>query len=97
MSSLGRVVDVSASGFRIEGRGRIPVETGQVLWVNLMGLFGELKVKSRVVWVERTSLWRYAAGLAFEDLDDATRMTIGDVARASARALSARKQAKGLA
>jgi hypothetical protein len=53
---IGKVEDLSVSGMRVTGKGKaVPVEAEQRMWVILQGIFGELKVKSRVVWTEQTA------------------------------------------
>lgn len=82
---IGKVEDLSVSGMRVSGRGKTPVVESQRLWMILQGVFGELKVKARVVWTEQTAPRRFEIGFEFVETDDATRRALGEVARASAR------------
>jgi hypothetical protein len=83
---IGKVEDLSVSGMRVTGKGKaVPVEAEQRMWVILQGIFGELKVKSRVVWTEQTAPRRFEIGFEFIELDDLTRRSLGEVARVSVR------------
>ncbi|QNN22437.1 PilZ domain-containing protein [Planctomycetales bacterium ZRK34] len=80
---LGRVEDLSVSGMRVLGRGKTPVQESQRLWMMLQGVFGELKVKTRVVWTEQTGPRTFEIGFEFVELDDETRGMLSEVARSS--------------
>jgi len=86
---LGQVLDLSAAGLRVEGKGKLTklsLEAGQPLWLKLQGAFGELKLKARVVWTEQTAPRRYQIGFELIELDAATRQHLGDVARMTVQA-----------
>ncbi|HRJ48947.1 MAG TPA: PilZ domain-containing protein [Phycisphaerales bacterium] len=85
--SIGKVLEISASGARIRaamGKAREGDETT----IEILGLEGPIRLGVRVMWVvddgvadgERCSM----AGLAYTALGDAQRRALADLARASA-------------
>src|SRR6266550_8641819 len=66
--SLGDVVDLSAGGIRLRGRGKTPVCRGQIIPLTLRAHESEVTVKSRVVHIRRVGLRTWEAGFAFVDI-----------------------------
>jgi len=80
---LGKVVDLSASGLRVDGRGRQMVDTGQALDLSLHYPDGEIRVRCRVAHVTRTGFRKHVIGLEFLDLTDQTRSAITRLAHSA--------------
>src|SRR3954470_19237754 len=66
--SLGDVVDLSAGGIRLRGRGKMPVCRGQIIPLTLKAHDSETVTKARVVHIRRVGLRTWEAGFAFVDL-----------------------------
>src|SRR3954466_5572368 len=66
--SLGDVVDLSAGGIRLRGRGKTPVCGGQIIPPTLKPHESETVTKARVVHIRRVGLRTWEAGFAFVDL-----------------------------
>jgi len=66
--SLGDVVDLSAGGIRLRGRGKTPVCRGQIVPLTLKAHESEAHTKARVVHIRRVGLRTWEAGFAFVDL-----------------------------
>ena len=66
--SLGDVVDLSAGGIRLRGRGKTPVCRGQIIPLTLKAHDSETVTKARVVHIRRVGLRTWEAGFAFVDL-----------------------------
>ena len=66
--SLGDVVDISAGGIRLRGRGKMPVCRGQIIPLSLKAHDSETQTKARVVHIRRVGLRTWEAGFAFVDL-----------------------------
>jgi len=66
--SLGDVVDISAGGIRLRGRGKMPVCRGQIIPLALKAHDSETQTKARVVHIRRVGLRTWEAGFAFVDL-----------------------------
>ncbi|MBI1369395.1 MAG: hypothetical protein GC162_12170 [Planctomycetes bacterium] len=81
---MGRVVNLSASGMRVHGRGKLAVKPDQVFFVVLQSLCGETKVKSRVAWAEQVDAKHFSVGIEFVDVSPSMRTELIDIARVSA-------------
>ena len=66
--SLGDVVDLSAGGIRLRGRGKTPVCRGQIVPLTLKAHDSQAITKARVVHIRRVGLRTWEAGFAFVDL-----------------------------
>ena len=66
--SLGDVVDLSAGGIRLRGRGKTPVCRGQIVPITLKAHDSQTITKARVVHIRRVGLRTWEAGFAFVDL-----------------------------
>lgn len=85
LTPLGKVVDLSATGVRIEGRGRIRLRPDAKVFLVFRGLDTELKVHSQVVWARQTSMFRYAVGLRFIDEDPEVKRDLLQIAQSAVR------------
>ncbi len=73
---IGRTVNLSAGGARIEVYQRLPLQSP----VSLDLLLGEhlVEVSARVVYVTEVGTDRYFVGLQFEGVDSTTRLLLDD-------------------
>lgn len=79
--SLGRVLDLSAKGLRLQRRGGRRIKPDQSLPVTLRGLGMELRIRARVIWSERVGLMRHEVGLEFEDIPPETMPKLAQLAQ----------------
>ncbi|QYU66288.1 PilZ domain-containing protein [Leptolyngbya sp. 15MV] len=82
-SSLGTLVDISASGCRVRLRHRSAVEVGQQVPLKIQGVDGPFEVEIRLAWIRRVGWFRYEAGLEFVNLTGVLRQHLANLARAS--------------
>lgn len=66
--SLGEVVDISASGLRVRGRGRPPLTQGQTTTMTLLTPAGVLAVDVGVAWARKTGWRHFEMGLMFVNI-----------------------------
>lgn len=66
--SLGEVLDISASGMRVGGRGRPPLAKGQTTTITMLTPAGVLAVDVGVAWARKTSWRHFELGLAFVNI-----------------------------
>lgn len=79
---LGKILDLSGSGMRVEFKGRCPVKVGQTLPVKLKTPNGSLPVTLRTVWRRRTGLLGgYQAGFQFVGIKPAQSVALATIAR----------------
>jgi hypothetical protein len=82
-SSLGDVVDLSASGARIRRRRRITGAAGSMVNLEIEGLDGPVRVLARVIWERRLGLFRHEIGVLFEDVAPPVRRALVEIAKRS--------------
>jgi hypothetical protein len=63
--SLGEVLDISASGLRVRGRGRPPLARGQAATISVLTPAGLLAVDVGVAWARKAGWRHYEMGLTF--------------------------------
>lgn len=86
---LGDVADLSATGMRVLCRSK-PPKAGSVLQLELSHVDGaKLPIKASIAWVRRKSMFRYEAGLNFEDVNASTEAGIAAMARLALHTVSA--------
>lgn len=86
---LGEVADLSAGGMRVLCRTKPPT-AGSVLHLELSHVEGAtLPIKASIAWVRRISMFRYEAGLNFEDVNASTEAGIQAMARLALHTVSA--------
>jgi hypothetical protein len=66
--SLGEVVDLSAGGVRLRGKGKAPVCRGQIIPMTLFAHESQVTIKARAVHIRRVGLRTWEAGFAFVDI-----------------------------
>lgn len=76
-------MDLSASGMRVQRRGKPLMEVGDEFKISVHPDAGEpmLTLPARVVWIERQGFRKHVYGLEFAELDDVTKRRLGDLAR----------------
>lgn len=80
-TSLGEVLDLSASGARLRRRRKLRSEPGSMVNLEIQGLDGSIRVLARVVWVRKMGLFRYEVGVIFEDISQQVRRALTAIAR----------------
>ena len=85
MTSLGRVVDISAGGFRISSRRKPWVTVGAPYECTVHSPLGTFTVPTRVTRVERKGIGRFDIGLAIEDASPQIREALNLIARSLCR------------
>jgi hypothetical protein len=80
-TSLGEVLDLSASGARIRRRRKLRNDAGSMVNLEIQGLDGSIRVLARVVWVRKLGLFRYEVGVIFEDINPQVRRALTAIAR----------------
>ncbi|MDX2149055.1 MAG: PilZ domain-containing protein [Planctomycetota bacterium] len=76
--SLGRVLNLSASGMRVSLRGNLTPEERASCEID--GPDGRFSVSVRVKWVKRSGLFTREAGLQFLDLSPRARESLASIA-----------------
>ncbi len=72
--AVGRVLDVSASGAKIESKGRPSFTQGEVfsMWISSTAS-GSFTVSARIVWITKVGMFKHICGVCFEDIDAEAR------------------------
>lgn len=81
--SLGVIVNLSGSGVCVQRRGLRVVQKGDVVDMTLVCHEGELRVKGRVSWLNRSGFMQHQAGVDFVDVTKEQEKTLASFARAS--------------
>jgi hypothetical protein len=82
--SLGRVLNLSASGLNAACRGRPVYELGEPIVVTIHGLEGPFEVPARVVWIRKIGFRRHEVGVTFLAVSDHARQSLTALGRAAA-------------
>jgi len=82
-SSLGPVVDLSASGMRVRTRCNLP-KPGQKFFVTLHALESSITIQCTLQWVRRGGLFNHEAGIEFQLVPPDVRRALCDLARSAA-------------
>ncbi|MEZ6193225.1 MAG: PilZ domain-containing protein [Phycisphaerales bacterium] len=82
-SCIGDVVDISASGMRVQRSGRPVLEVGDEFRITVHPDAGEpvLTLPSRVVWIERKGFRKHIYGIEFAELSDDQKRRLSELAR----------------
>ncbi len=80
LSTVGQVLDLSASGMRIRCGRRTP-EVGTMMEVGIQGVDGPFLVRAKIVWVTRRGVLTSEAGLEFEGPDESIKAQLSLLAR----------------
>ena len=78
---LGEILDLSATGCKLQLKGRSPVKAGQVIPFQLAFEGGRIKLQAQVRWVRRVRLIRVQIGLMFVGVPEKTVAAIGQIAK----------------
>lgn len=78
---MGKVIDLSASGMRLQTGEKLP--QNELISFTLQGLDGPLPLCGRVVWSKRSGFFKREVGIRFERLQDSTIAALRRLARAS--------------
>lgn len=78
---FGDVVDISASGMRVECARRPAAKVGEFGPITVSTHGESFSVPGRVVWVRRIGLWRHAVGVEFGELSPKARHALVNLAR----------------
>jgi PilZ domain-containing protein len=80
---VGPVVDLSASGMRVQRRGRPVLEVGDELKVRVH-VYGDdpaITLTARVVWIKRSGFRQHVYGMEFAGLSDEQKRQLSELAR----------------
>lgn len=82
-STLGEVIDLSASGIRVLHKGKPPLGIGDTFTIKVQSRESDLAVSlpARIVWIESAGRRKQHIGMTFLDLDDATQSRLARLAR----------------
>lgn len=80
-TSMGRVLDLSGGGMRVESRWPIRLRAGDETAVRLVSAAGEIKLHVRVAWVRSGGLFQHYAGLEFTRMTPRLNATLGYLAQ----------------
>lgn len=79
---LGKILDLSGSGMRVEIKGRCPVAVGQSIPMKLKTPNGSISVRAKTVWRKRTGLLGgYQIGFHFEGITPGQTVALATIAR----------------
>lgn len=79
--SLGKVLDLSASGMRVLTKEKLPAN--EIIAFSIGASDETLPVCGRVVWTKRAGFFKREAGIRFERLPEATIAALRNLARAA--------------
>lgn len=82
--SIGDVLDLSGTGLRARTRGKPTVREGQRFDLSLHILGRTVTVGARVAWVRKAGWRRYEVGVNFENVGEAAKRSLRDLARVEA-------------
>ncbi|MBS0196002.1 MAG: PilZ domain-containing protein [Planctomycetes bacterium] len=83
-SSLGEVVNLSASGMRVRGAEK-PPKVGSRLTIRIDAPDGALFAGTVVQWTRRIGLFRFEVGLRFEPITPQLQVSLNRLARFACR------------
>jgi hypothetical protein len=76
-SSLGRVIDLSRSGMRVQGTRRLRGTLDVVIYNNHGP---HVKIQARVAWTKRIGFFKHMSGLEFIDLPSSVASELARIA-----------------
>lgn len=80
-SSVGPLIDLSASGCRVECERRPGFREGDTFQITIKGPDGSFPLDVRVAWVRKTGWFKHQAGLEFLDVNGVARQQLATLAR----------------
>ena len=78
---LGDLVDLSASGLRVNRKGKPPFKLGQCVQVRLTAGGQALRITAQAMWMKRNGLRHYSIGMRFLSLSTTARKALDSVAQ----------------
>lgn len=78
---LGQVLDLSASGMRVQHAGRPVIDRGAVVQLGIRNQTQKVQVSARIAWVNRTSWKTYEIGFQFIDVKPGVASVLVNLAR----------------
>ncbi|MGD9688870.1 MAG: PilZ domain-containing protein [Phycisphaerales bacterium] len=81
-TSLGRAVDLSETGARLERRGAYDLEPGATVLIALSSPQRQLSCPARVIWVRKTGWFTWQIGLEFLDQSETFRRSLRELSMA---------------
>lgn len=91
--TLGRVLGLSATGMRVQARGRCRIQVDGRVTLTLRDSENQLRLSARIAWVKKTGLFQYEAGMEFVDLTFDQRRDLALMAQMAMPKLLMRKGA----
>jgi hypothetical protein len=79
-SSMGAVLDLSASGMRIQTR-RKPPDQGEILDLTVTGTEGPCLFRVKVMWAKKLGFMKHEIGFTFVDVTPENRQMLASLAR----------------
>ncbi len=80
-TSIGPVLDFSATGMRILSKREVRLEEGESLLVRIESAFDPITVPVVVRWSRKLGWRRYETGVQFVELTDEAKRVLADIAR----------------
>lgn len=87
-SSLGRIIDISAGGFRVAAKRKPWIGVGALYQCTIHSPLGAFTLGTRITRIDRKGMGRFDIGLAIEDATPETRQTLNLIARSLSRPYS---------
>ena len=78
---IGKVVDVSFSGMKLQGQGKPPVKVGQVVVTKLDAGSQRISVQAQILWIRRRGFKSYTLGVRFLNMKRGLKMAVESLAR----------------
>lgn len=91
--TFGQVVDLSATGMRVQHRGSLKIKVGEMTDLTLSFASAEVSLKTRVVWMRRTGFRRHEIGFEFCDVSGEAQQCLMEIARCATKIAGFRPEA----
>lgn len=82
--TIGTVEDLSVSGLRVSGKGRVPVQLGDTFSITIHTLDGPMLAPVRVAWVSKLRWRRFEIGMMFCEVGPELSRALCSIARRAA-------------
>lgn len=84
-TSVGKVLDISASGMRLQTRSCLAGRVGRTIRIVIEAdCVPPFEVEARIVWGRKLGMFRHECGVCFERLDYAANQALATIVSASA-------------
>lgn len=80
---LGSVINISASGVRVQCRHRPLIELGKPFAMDVSSTFGRFRVAAKAVWMVKRGWFRHEIGLEFAEVGPGGREILSEIARSA--------------